>query len=683
MLYSSVGYGYDSLGRLNNRVLTPRLSADSSFQQSLTYSSNGSYSANTVQKLTTQLIDDQGAALATMPGMTYNYTYDKNGNITEILDGNGKSITYKYDALNRLTRENNQLRDETTVYTYDAGGNLLEEKVYPYTTGTPGTAINTNNYVYNNNNWKDQFTSYNGNAITYDNMGNPKTYDGKTFSWQRGSQLTSISGNGQAINYSYNAKGERVSKTVDGVTTVYTYAGGLLMRQDDGENILDFSYDANGQVIGFNHNGEPYFYLRNLQGDVVAITDAAGELVAGYEYDAWGNSTVTQQEVVQQSPWKILRSKINAAPANTPTTIAIAEDIAAPADEAGEAIVIPADRQITLVSSSTEIVRTLTQEQGHRHFIVNGSLTLGKSITLSGGMENNTNDSGGVEVKASGKLIMNAGSVIENCRRTIAGGGVTLAGTDTATGTRATFTLAGGTIRNNQATNGGGINIGTNSHMTITNGLIQNNITTDNGSYVDRGGGGIRAQTASSVLEMSGGTIENNVSARYGGGVLAAGDSVFTMTGSTIRGNSSTTAGGGVGVTSAGDQQTTFNMSGGSIEQNTSVNGGGVATERASTATAGSLVTMSGGTIKNNTATTNGGGLHITAGATFKMDGANAKIENNKSTSTTATNGGGGVNLLGSGTDITTRATFAFTKGTISGNEGASGAVSASRRMVA
>jgi RHS repeat-associated protein len=33
----------------------------------------------------------------------------------------------------------------------------------------------------------------------------------------------------------------------------------------------------------------PYFYLRNLQGDVVGIADTSGTVVASYTYDAWGN----------------------------------------------------------------------------------------------------------------------------------------------------------------------------------------------------------------------------------------------------------------------------------------------------------------------------------------------------------------------------------------------------------
>ena len=36
-------------------------------------------------------------------------------------------------------------------------------------------------------------------------------------------------------------------------------------------------------------NDVPYFYVRNIQGDVVAILDEHGTIVAEYQFDAWGN----------------------------------------------------------------------------------------------------------------------------------------------------------------------------------------------------------------------------------------------------------------------------------------------------------------------------------------------------------------------------------------------------------
>ena len=114
-----------------------------------------------------------------------NYTYDQNGNIATIKEGSTLKATYTYDELNQLTREDNLYLNKTITYSYDLGGNITSKKEYPYTTGTVGTVTNTINYTYGNTNWKDQLTNYNGKAITYDAIGNPLTYDGNTYTWQK------------------------------------------------------------------------------------------------------------------------------------------------------------------------------------------------------------------------------------------------------------------------------------------------------------------------------------------------------------------------------------------------------------------------------------------------------------------------------------------------------------------
>lgn len=127
-----------------------------------------------------------------------------------------------------------------------------------------------------------------GSTITYDAIGNPLTYNGYTFTWQKGRQLASASGNGKAITYKYGADGLRTEKTVDGVTTQYTYLSGLLVAQTDGTNTLRFSYTADGIPRSVNFNGTDYYYLYNLQGDVITIYNSGGYSVVDYTYDSWG-----------------------------------------------------------------------------------------------------------------------------------------------------------------------------------------------------------------------------------------------------------------------------------------------------------------------------------------------------------------------------------------------------------
>ena len=38
-----------------------------------------------------------------------------------------------------------------------------------------------------------------------------------------------------------------------------------------------------------NLNGKEYFYIRNVQNDVIGLHDSEGKVVVNYSYDTWGN----------------------------------------------------------------------------------------------------------------------------------------------------------------------------------------------------------------------------------------------------------------------------------------------------------------------------------------------------------------------------------------------------------
>src|SRR5699024_408828 len=76
------------------------------------------------------------------------YTYDNRGNIRSVAEG-GRNISYEYDGLNRLTRENNKGMEFTKVYEYDTNGNIVKVKERGYTTAAElGTVRKTLEYKY-------------------------------------------------------------------------------------------------------------------------------------------------------------------------------------------------------------------------------------------------------------------------------------------------------------------------------------------------------------------------------------------------------------------------------------------------------------------------------------------------------------------------------------------------------
>ena len=64
--------------------------------------------------------------------------------------------------------------------------------------------------------------------------------------------------------------------------------GGVVLAQSDSTGIMYFQYDSAGAPIGFVYNDVQYLYITNISGDVLGITDAQGNPLAEYTYDAWG-----------------------------------------------------------------------------------------------------------------------------------------------------------------------------------------------------------------------------------------------------------------------------------------------------------------------------------------------------------------------------------------------------------
>ena len=247
---------------------------------------------------------------------------------------------------------------------------------------------------------------------------------------------------------------------------------------------------------------------------------------------------------------------------------------------------------ITLAGDTAERTIQLTGT-GQLFKIAGGTLRLDNHITLKG-ISSGDKNTGGVLVLVAdtGKLIMETGSKItgNTVPNTVGGeyvgGGVLLYET-------AEFTMNGGEIsgHRNEVTwgyngNGGGLNMryGSNPAKLPT-------------------------------FTMNGGTIKNNF-AKYGGGVMVVAGT-FTMTGSSsIQGNEVSSWGGGVGLGADGSAGglRTFNMQGGSITGNKSTtHGGGVyinSNGNSSGANSGYL-NMTGGTISGNLAAGNGGGVWI------------------------------------------------------------------------
>ena len=266
----------------------------------LVFNTDYEYANGKAENSTTNLVSKYSQSYGSDSVLSYDYSYDANGNITEIKQNGKLTNKYVYDSLNELKEEYDYVNKFYINYSYDRAGNLQNkyEQVLDPTYGYPTGTQNGNTYEYTDTSWKDKLTKVNGSNISYDANGNPLSYrDGMSFEWENGRILKNINTSDKAIQMSYDSNGMRTQKTVDGVKTNYYYDSNKnLIALVKGNDTLLFYYDSDGSATSFSYNGTMYFYVKNLQGDVIRIIDLAGTEVASYVYDAWGNIKDTKGE---------------------------------------------------------------------------------------------------------------------------------------------------------------------------------------------------------------------------------------------------------------------------------------------------------------------------------------------------------------------------------------------------
>jgi RHS repeat-associated protein len=317
---SSVTKAYDKCGRLievidGSETSTYTYYANGNLQQvSYPYNISESYTYYANGKLHT-LVNKQGQTI--LDG--YNYAYDGAGNILVKADGTGDTY-YTYTALGQLATVT-EPGGRVTVYTYDAAGNRLSETVtgsndsytasYIYTPsnrlvtmtkiGTKnGQSIHkVTNYHYdpNGNMVSRQTDSFeasggDGQVSIHEDLSSddpdpdPSEEDG-IYGYDARNRLVSVTQGDTNISYTYNGAGQRVSKTTDEESYTYLYEYDKIVLEKDSSNSYARNLYGSTLISRVVDNAKAY-YLYNGHGDVVKLV-TSGQVVASYEYDAFGN----------------------------------------------------------------------------------------------------------------------------------------------------------------------------------------------------------------------------------------------------------------------------------------------------------------------------------------------------------------------------------------------------------
>ncbi|WP_080753198.1 RHS repeat-associated core domain-containing protein [Janthinobacterium lividum] len=224
--------------------------------------------------------------------------YDNNGNLTSMMDAQGRTTYYQYDAANRLANTTTPDGGVTT-FEYDSRGNL--ESV------TDPRPLQTS-YTYNS---FGQVTS----IISPDTGTTIYAYD------SAGRLMSEKNAAGIVIQYSWDVLGRKTSRSSNGYVETFTYdegtyGKGRLTRFNDDTGQTSYSYNAAGEIIK---------QVNNIYGGLHTTSwnyDTAGRLtsmsyptgvVISYQYDGVGRiASITSS----QGAWSTIADSFLYQPAN-------------------------------------------------------------------------------------------------------------------------------------------------------------------------------------------------------------------------------------------------------------------------------------------------------------------------------------------------------------------------------
>ncbi|WP_287726274.1 putative Ig domain-containing protein [Microcystis sp. M061S2] len=276
---------------------------------------------------------DEGITSST--GAEIDFVRDGQGRITEIIDPDGKSIKYSYDAKGDLVAVADRTNNITKLAYNDPNRqHLLTEIIDPLGRSATRTEYDEKGQISkiidangnelnitfdnatNSQTVKDPF----GNKITrvFDAQGNViqevdqlggitlRTYDvnnnlisetdpeGNITSYtydSRGNKLSETDGEGNTKTFTYNANNDILLETdALGNQTVYTYdgKGNLTKREDAEDNITTYNYSLNGLLTSVTDaNGKISNFKYDNRGNLTELTDPTGAKTT-FTYDSNG-----------------------------------------------------------------------------------------------------------------------------------------------------------------------------------------------------------------------------------------------------------------------------------------------------------------------------------------------------------------------------------------------------------
>jgi RHS repeat-associated protein len=247
--------------------------------------------------------------------LSWAFEYDALGNKQRVSELDGSVTTYGYDATSQLTGEQRTGTNPYSIlYSYDAAGNRL--------TKTQNGAVTTSSYNALNQLVRQQAPDGTVTTFSYDLDGNlsqqsQSSGSGTSYTFDDLDQLRvlEVRGVGGALQSRNEFRYDALSRLLISKATVNgtisekrrLFDGLDVVQERNGSNALIANVARDGNIGGIvahaTVNGDVCFHYDG-QGNVVALSDESGTLVARYVYDAFGNLLASSGARAGENPYR-------------------------------------------------------------------------------------------------------------------------------------------------------------------------------------------------------------------------------------------------------------------------------------------------------------------------------------------------------------------------------------------
>jgi RHS repeat-associated protein len=264
---------------------------------------------------------------------SYQYEYDDSGNRVRTVESNGTlsqdvEWLYRYDWLDRLVQVKRGLGGATPViqreYVFDESDNriylddYINNQTFWYTYKTVGTGTDTK---YSDELDEVFIATGTGKRVPTD-LSDFSSFE--TFQSDADGNITSRTNSSGTTKYSWNAFNDLVSVRLDDGTKSVNFYGPDSIREEalknDGERVnsfysglstIDENSSVNGstgyfmghQLMGFERNGNSYWFLTDGLTSVRSLIDDNGNEVATFEHDEFGNELDVTGSISSPKTW--------------------------------------------------------------------------------------------------------------------------------------------------------------------------------------------------------------------------------------------------------------------------------------------------------------------------------------------------------------------------------------------